>query len=134
MDDDQHELEAFAARYRLHVRRDECGDPIIPGRRGQSHLYIAAGELCLMVLDGPVAQRSAWKAVGGKLWLGDISPHSKTGRRVQDVWIKNIPPEHAKLAIRMARVKTKRVMSEAQRQTSIRILAKARDARRLKSS
>jgi hypothetical protein len=51
--------------------RDECGDKIIPGKRG--HLHLADGELCLMVIDGAPASRSRWEALGGKLWIGDIS-------------------------------------------------------------
>ena len=66
-----------------------------------------------MVLDGQPAIRSNWAELGGNLWMGDISPHPKTGKRVQDVKIIGIPPENAKLAIRMCRVKPKRIMSEA---------------------
>ena len=32
-------------------------------------------DLCLMVLDGQPAIRSKWAELGGKLWMGDISPH-----------------------------------------------------------
>ena len=117
-------LRAFAEQFRLRIRLDECGDLIIPGRRGQSQLYFAGSELCLMVIDGPPAKPSSWQALGGKLWRGDISPHPKTGRRVQDVKITGIPLDNAKLAIKMARVKPKRVMSEAQRE----VLVKARAA------
>jgi hypothetical protein len=122
-------LERFAQAHRLHIRRDECGDPIIPGRRGESQLYFDEDALCLMVLDGPPAIPSRWKALGGKLWLGDISPHTQTGRRVQDVKITGIPLENARLAIRLARVKPRRVMSEAQREASAKGLAKAHAAR-----
>ena len=104
-------IKSFARQYRLRIRRDECGDPIIPGRRGQSQLYFAGSDgLCLMVLDGPRVKRSRWHALGGKLWLGDISAG------VQDVKITNIPMENARLAIRLARVKPVRVVSEAQRE------------------
>jgi hypothetical protein len=108
-------LERFARQYRLHVHLDECGDKIIPGRRGASQLYFDGPELCLMVLDGPPANRSRWVALGGKLWLGEISPSQKTGPKVQDVKTIGIPLANAKAAIRMARVKPKRIMSEAQR-------------------
>ena len=78
-------IEAFAEHHRLKVTRDECNDQIIQGRRGQ--LYFDGPELCLMVIDGEPAMKSRWAALGGKLWMGDISPHPKTGRRVQDVKI-----------------------------------------------
>src|SRR5215472_2047717 len=72
-DADERALKAFAREFRLKVRLDECGDPIIPGRRGQSQLYFASGELCLMVIDGPVAKPSRWQTLGGKLWLGTVN-------------------------------------------------------------
>jgi hypothetical protein len=67
-----------------------------------------------MAIDGPPTNRSKWRALGGKLWMGDISP-DKTGKNVQDVKITGIPLENAMAAIRMARVKPKRVLSETQR-------------------
>jgi hypothetical protein len=105
-------IERFAEQYRLKVTRDECNDQVIQGRRGQ--LYFDGEQLCLMVLDGAPAIRSKWAALGGKLWTGEISPNAK-GRRVQDVKITGIPLANARLAIRMARIKPKRVMSEAQK-------------------
>ena len=58
-------IETFAEQHRLKVTRDECNDQIIQGRRG--HLYFDEGELCLMILDGPVRARSVLEAIGGKL-------------------------------------------------------------------
>lgn len=101
---------SFAEQHRLKVTRDECNDQVIQGRRGQ--LYFDGAELCLMVLDGDAAIKSRWAALGGKLWMGDISQHPKTGKRVQDVKITGIPLKNAKLAIRMVRAKTKRILSE----------------------
>lgn len=100
------DIETFAERFRLTVRRDECNDQIIPGRRGESQLYFDGEDLCLMVLDGPVALSGSWQDIGGQLWLGDISPNSN-GDRVQDVKIQNIPPEKYRVAIRMAKCKQK---------------------------
>lgn len=60
-------VDQFAEHFRLRIRRDECGDKIIPGRRG--HLYFADSDgLCLMVTDGALANRKRWEALGGKLW------------------------------------------------------------------
>jgi len=131
-DADERALKAFAQQFRLKVRLDECGDPSIPGRRGQSQLYFAGGELCLMVIDGPPAQLSSWRELGGKLWRGDISPHPKTGKRVQDVKITGIPMGNAKLAIKMARIRPKQIRSDVQREANAKSLAKAQEARRLK--
>jgi hypothetical protein len=124
-------VEAFAARHRLHTRLDECGDKIIPGRPGRRdgtkcdrQLYFDGGELCLMILDGAPVVRRRWEALGGQLWLGDISQDS-TGKRVQDVKVTGIAAAQAKLAIRLARAKPRRVMSPAQAAASAAALAKA---------
>jgi hypothetical protein len=100
-------IETFAQQHRLKVTRDECNDQVIQGKRG--HLYFDGPELCLMVLDGKPAILSKWKALGCKLGLGD-----KT-QGVQDVKITGIPLENARAAIRMCRIKPKRIMSDAQK-------------------
>ena len=88
-------IETCAEQNRLRVSRDECNDQEIQGRRGQ--LYFDGPELCLMVLGGEPAIRSKWKEPAGKLWMGDISPHPETGRRVQDVRITGIPLDNGGL-------------------------------------
>jgi hypothetical protein len=65
-------------------------------------LYFDSGWLCLMVTDGKPVIRSRWAVLGGKLWMGDISP-DKNGRRVQDVKVTGIPLKNARLAIRLVR-------------------------------
>jgi hypothetical protein len=97
-------LAQLAEQHKLKIRRDECGDKIIPGKRG--HLYFAGGELCLMVTDGKYAKPSRWAALSGKLWIGDKS------QGLQDVWIKGIPPENAAAAVRMCRIRVKVQLSE----------------------
>jgi hypothetical protein len=114
-------IEKFADMFRLRVVRDECGDKIIPGKRG--HLYFARGALCLMVLDGAVANRRRWEALGGRIWIGDVSPDA-IGRRVQDVKIQGIPSENAIAAIKMVRARQKRVLSAEQRATCLARLAR----------
>lgn len=117
-------IEEFAKQHRLKIRRvkgdgSDSGDPRISGavraRDGAGcdrQLYFNDGALCLMIIDGaPIAQRS-WAALGGKLWLGDISRDS-SGRKVQDVRVANIPLANAELAIRLVRAKRKRIFSEA---------------------
>ena len=100
--------ETFAEQHRLKVKRDECGDQIVQGRRG--HLYFDSAELCLMVLDGKPSIPSKWKALGGKLWMGDIRKNVH-GVRVQDVKITGIPLENAWAAIRMCQIRQKRILS-----------------------
>ena len=113
-------IETFAEQHRLRVTRDECNDQVIHGRRGQ--VYFDGPELCLMVLDGKPALPSRWRALGGKLWMGDISKYAQ-GRRVQDVKIAGIPLENARLAIRMCRIKPTRIMTEAQTAVLTRALS-----------
>ena len=99
--------ESFAEQHRLKVTRDECSDQIIQGRRG--HLYFDGFELCLTALDGKPSIPSKWKALGGKLWLGD---KTQLGRGwVQDVKITGIALENARAAIRMCRIREKRILS-----------------------
>jgi hypothetical protein len=42
-------LERLAEHYRVAVKRDSCGDPIIPGRNG--HLYTDAGRIMACFSD-----------------------------------------------------------------------------------
>lgn len=100
----------FAETHRLHVRRDECNDQIIPGRRG--HLYFDGEVLCLMVLDGECAEKQRWEELGGQLWLGDKSMGAN-GRNQQDVKIHGVT--NPKAAIRMCRITPVKVLSEIQR-------------------
>jgi hypothetical protein len=115
-------IEKFAEQYRLRIARDECGDKIIPGKRG--HLYFADAELCLMVIDGAPTKRTRWEELGGKLWIGDLSPNAK-GRRVQDVKAEGIPIENARAAINMVRSRQKRVLSAEEREVLLARLPKA---------
>src|SRR5579864_9102039 len=110
-------IQQFAKDHRLRVRLDACGDPVIYGSdagAGERQLYFDGGQLCLMVLDGVRLESQRWKALGWKLWLGTASPGGPGRRWVQDVKITGIPLENAELAIRLARVKRIRVLSEAQ--------------------
>ena len=118
-------IERFADRFRLRIVRDECGDKIIPAKRG--HLYIADDDLCLMVIDGTPAIRSHWDALGGRIWMGDISLDAH-GRRAQDVKIENIPLQNALAAIKMVRARQKRVLSTDALAASRKRMLKARES------
>jgi hypothetical protein len=76
-----------------------------------------------MVLDGRFSAARKWKALGGKLWLGDVG---KIGAvKIQDVKITGIPIENARAAIRMCQIKPKRILTDAQRAAAIAALEKA---------
>lgn len=115
-------LERFAEQFRLKVSPDECGDSIIAGRRGR-HLYFDHSELCAMFVDSPPVKAHRLKALvgpAGRVWMGDIG--RKAGRRVQDVEIHGIQPEHYQAAIRLVVAHVKRTATPAQRA----VLAKGR--------
>ena len=118
-------IEQFAAAYRLKVSRDECGDPIIQGKRG--HLYFDGDKLCAMFLDARPMSKKKLAELGGKLWMGDKS-RDQQGTRRQDVEITGIPPEKHPQAIRIVGAKARRILSEAQRLAASKALAKAQAA------
>ena len=100
----------FAERHGLKIRKDECGDLIIPGTRG--HLYFDGIKLCAMWIESRPINRSTLAGLGGKAWQGDITENGR-GRRVRDAWVQGIPPESYHLAIRLVGAKRRRVMSPA---------------------
>ena len=63
-----------------------------------------------MVLDREPAIRSKWKVLGDSLWLGEINKNAR-GVRVQDVKITGIPLENARQAIRICRIRQKRILN-----------------------
>src|SRR5262245_57482345 len=98
--------------FHLRVSRDECGEPIIRGKRG--HLYVDAGALCAMWTDAPPIMQFRLAKLGGARWQGDIS-RGANGRRVQDAAVRGIQPEGHRLAIRLVGAKPRRVLSPAHR-------------------
>jgi hypothetical protein len=104
-------LDTLAEKYRLKITRDECHDRIIQGRRG--HLYVDAGRVCALWIDVRHILPNKLAPLGGKLWMGSLSEKGR-GRRTQDIWIKGIDAAQIPLAIRLAGIKRRRVMSEAQ--------------------
>jgi hypothetical protein len=89
----------------VKIKTDECGDHVIPGKHGQ--VYVDGTNTCLIRRDAPVVVRRKLEALGGKLWAGDISA-DRTGRRVQDVRVKDIPEDKIYNALRLAGVKAKK--------------------------
>jgi hypothetical protein len=124
-------LSPLAERYRAPIRRDECGDQIIPGKRG--HLYSDGDEVCAMWTDARPMMRSSLAELGGKLWQGDISP-DRYGRRVQDAWVRGILLDKVPLALRLIGAKRRRILSEARLEAQREVLVRARAARRLNQS
>jgi hypothetical protein len=117
-------LQEIVERYRARIRLDQCGDPIIPGRRG--HLYLDGDEICIMLADAVPVQRSRLEVLGGRVWQGDISPNS-AGHKVQDAKVIGVKPEKIQRALKIIRLKPKRIMSLPQRDHAMRALQRARD-------
>ena len=109
MPDDLALTKAFAKDYRLRLAYDDCGDLILDGRKG--HLYFADGELCAMWTDASPIEPTKLKRLGRWSWHG-----LGLGARVQDAWVKGIPPESYTLAIRLAGCKRQRTLSPEHRQ------------------
>ena len=119
-------LKRFANEYRLKIRADECGDPVIPGRRG--HLWFDGPELCLTIIDGPpILAKRLKDLVGssGSVWQGDVSLDER-GRRVQDAEVRRIRPECYREAIKIAGCKARKRHPGA----SPEVMARVRAARR----
>lgn len=118
-------IETFAEIYRLKITRDECNDKIIQGRRGgkpySAHLYMDAGQLCAAWLDAPYIREGRLKQLGGKLWIGDVD--RSTTPWIFDAKVTGIAPEAYRLAIRLARVKSKQIRSEAQQAALAKAMA-----------
>ena len=104
-------LQNFAERYRLKVKRDECGDLFIPGRLGQIYEY-GSGRLAVLFLSDSKRQ---WNAVRKKLAAAgfQILQDAETeGSAIFD----RAHDRQCNLAIQVIRAKKRRVVSAAQRE------------------
>ncbi|HLZ40611.1 MAG TPA: hypothetical protein VKQ11_06610 [Candidatus Sulfotelmatobacter sp.] len=102
------ELRNFAENYKLYLRRDECGDPVINGSRG--NLYEDGQTLCLMIIsDEP--QVRYWNIVREKcLRAGMTLRQNGDGEGSFSFDPEN--KEQARLAIRLTGVRPKKQISE----------------------
>jgi hypothetical protein len=118
---DQQNTRAFAERFRLPVdwERDIEGKIVndsllLRGRRGE--LYFDAGKLCMLALNTPVSGMSteAIRGLGGQCWVGEIWRDARR-RGFRDVKVQDIPEENWKQAIKLCRVRARRILSEDER-------------------
>jgi hypothetical protein len=121
----------LAERYRLRVRKDECGNKIIPGKVGQIYHY-GNGGMGLIYMPDPQGhkppsvgkwnnRRKAMVAAGFRI----LQDGDAEGSAIFD----GNDPKQVRLAIQIVRAKTIRAVSDAQRTA----LAIARSGIRLKS-
>jgi hypothetical protein len=109
-------IHSFASAYRLQVKRDpEDGTPVIPGRKGKSHLF-EYDDGVLGVLLMPEAGTAHW-------WNAALAAFLRAGMEIiQDFDQEGVAtfdpenPEQVRLALKYADVRRRRSVSEAQRQ------------------
>lgn len=52
-------IKEFARRNRVKTKRDECGETIAPGKKGDSHIFdYGDGQLGVMIMPGPKETRT----------------------------------------------------------------------------
>lgn len=113
-------IKKFAQKNRLNIRKDECGELIIPGRRGQLFDY-GDGLAGVIVSSTPKKWGNARRAFEAEGFVirqnGDFEGSATFDPSNRD---------QIKLAIRYAGVKRRRVMSEKQMATARKGLEIAR--------
>lgn len=123
-------LDEFAARYQLKVKKDSCGDAIIPGRLPKwalgskpedcHHAYEHDGRLALwLTFDTKRKWQAAKKRLGLEVFIDDdtegtllLDPADERGTR---------------LALRLAGIRVKRQLSAAAREAAGERLRKTRE-------
>ncbi len=117
-------LAGFPEQYRLRVKRDDCGEPIINGKFG--HLYEHAAGLLGLVLEEPRIGKCKGRSLlirGRMAFTGGFRLHQAGD--VEAIFLFDLGnPLQEKLAIGLAGVKRRRVPSPAQLET----LRRARQA------
>lgn len=111
-------MRAFAERHRLRVRRDEAGEPVIPGRDGLIYEY-GSGRLAVMVLD---LTPRRWGHIRRQCVAGGMEV-LQDGDAEGSLIFDPTDDVQALLAIRAAHIRRRRVVSEATRQRLRRMSA-----------
>ena len=117
-------LQEFAASHRLKTRLDECGETIIPGKRGASHIFEygnwpgenSPNTMAVIFMADPHGLRKP-----GRQWNKRRAAMLDAGFQItQDCDGEGTArfdpnnPKQVKLAMRVAGIRPKRVMSPAQ--------------------
>jgi len=127
-------IETFAEAHRLHTKLDECGERIIPGKQGQIHEY-SDSELGVMFMM-PNTDKEPWGRWCPKLWgnfrRAAVAAGMIVRQNADSEGCLSFDPRsraQSKLAIQIARVRPKKVLSEEQKAVMASRLALARQAR-----
>lgn len=121
-------LQAFAEQYRLKIRSGEGEDEkIIPGKYG--HIYQDGKRMAVLFMPDPNAERPPRP----KRWTAHRKAILKAGATIkldcEDEGIAFFDPEskeQARLAIKIAGIKRKRLLTPEQHEKSLEVLAAAR--------
>ncbi len=119
-------LNNFAQQHRLTIGKDDCGDPIIPGKYGHLYKYssIKLG-VCIMSSSGNRYRwnrtRAAFKAAGMNI--------TQNGEQEGCATFDPKDATQVKTAILRAKVRTRRQVSPERREAIIANLVHARQVR-----
>jgi hypothetical protein len=119
-------LRKFALEHRLETSLDNCGELVVIGRQGQIYEYSDKLLGVMFVPDDPHPRRWAhFQKLARNVGLHLVQEGDVEGAFVFDPG----EPEHARLAIRIAKVRIRRHNTEARREQLRGYLAKARTRR-----
>lgn len=121
-------LGQFANKYDLHVKHDECGDPVIGGKRG--HLYeYGPTELGLMFLPpGDDPSPRLWNTVLSKCLAAGMILRQR-GDSEGVLSFDPLNKEQARLAIKLSGVRPKKQISEVHKEKLLAGLRKYHTSR-----
>ena len=129
-------LQEFAASHRLKTKLDKCGETIIPGKRGASHIFEygnwpgenSPSTMAVIFMADPHGLRKP-----GRQWNKRRAAMLDAGFQItQDCDGEGTArfdpnnPKQVKLAIRVAGIRPKQIRSEAQQLVAAKGLAAAR--------
>ena len=104
-------ISEFAKRYRLRLGLDELWEKVIPGKLGDVYEYSPA-LLGLMFMPDPARPR-IWPAAR-KCSLRRVSLFGRTATRKGRLAFNPADPVQAKLALRVVKIRVRRVLSSAE--------------------
>ena len=103
-------LKSFSERYRLKLRRDECGDYFVGGKSGQVYEY-RSGRLAVLFRGDTKRQWHAAKKKLAAAGFGLMQDADTEGTASFDP----TDADQCRVAIQVIRAKTRRVLTPAQR-------------------
>lgn len=119
-------LKTFAAKHRLKIKLDECGDAIVQGKHGT--LYEYSDELIGLSFMPPTVHGRRWGAAQREMAAVGMTI-TQNGGAEGAASFDGHDMVQAKLAIRLVKARVKRVLDEKERETLANRLALARQVK-----